>query len=252
MGVQMRNLARFSAVLSTIVFLAGCATTVDVPLSHFQSPEVEGANKVRLSGGLVSQGSVVLTEDYTDSAPNSSPPRISIDEDLFVEGALGLGEKFEVGLRLPFEAYGKFQFMGTNSRESAPGDFSGAVFSSIGGYEEEQEGRNVFRTNARKVELEHFTWDIGTSVGYRFLPFALVYVSPFYNYTSYEGTYTVLSTPAVASPFKGNITGIGSSLGLEIGNEKARLMIEGSGSRIKSAGVRETVWGVGGIASLRF
>lgn len=250
--MEMKIVARFLEVLFLGLALQSCATTVDVPLSHFQSPEVEGPNKVRLSGGLVSQGSVVLTEDYTDTAPNTSPPRISIDEDLFVEGALGLGEKFEVGLRLPFELYGKYQFMGTNSRESVPGDFSGAVFTSVSGLEEEQEGRNVFRTNARKVELEHFTWDVGASVGYRFLPYALVYMSPFYNYTTYEGTYTVLSAPPTASPFKGNISGIGSSLGLEIGNGKARLMIEGSGSRIKSAGVRETVWGVGGIASLRF
>lgn len=233
---------------------AGCATTVDLPLTHFQSSETVGQNRGKLDGGYHMQSSVVFSNDITLYAPDTENPRIEQDRGIFVGGAYGVAERFDLGARSPTYFYGKFQALGNSRSAAVESDFSLSVFAAAARDVSGDDTTGIFSTTRYEAKVETFYVDTGVVAGFRTSKTLLIYGGPFFTHAKYDGKYR--ETPSGGSTtetsFDGKIRSVGGTFGVDFTYSNLGVMVETAFSRTKTRTVSDTIWGIGFMGSILF
>ena len=227
-------------ILTTILF--SCATTIDVPLNRFESPEAQKHMKVKFDGGYQKQASAVLTEDYTYNAPNTTNPRLTTDDEITASASLGIYDTFEVSIRVPAEILLKYQILGLKRGEAKKGNFSLAATISSAATGQNKTGTQWFSSTPYKIDLTQRYTNLGIILGYRAADEFLIYGGYNHLTCNFDGTYTQGTNPTAIS---GDMVLDSAHLGLEIG-QPFSLKVEGAVGRLQyKNSVSETLFGLG-------
>jgi len=226
--------------------LSSCASTVDWPMSHFHSSETNGRARLRIEGGLQAQNSVVLTDDYTLTAPNAETPRVDRTLDFLVGGNVGILDRWDIGLRLPGYAFTKFQFIGSPRSESAIRSFSLSAVAAVAGSGSKQSGDSWIGSTRYNVDKHDRMGELSLVGGYRTSEALLVYLAPYAQAGSYEGSWTrtPLSGTTTINNFNGHIKNRGFNLGLVLtGANRIDILFELGTGWTKTGQVHNRQWG---------
>lgn len=248
------NSAKLKARLFSVaagLFFAGCATTVDFPMTHFQSPETTGAAKIRMDVAYQAQNSIVLSDDFTLMAPTSTNPRIETDRDIFIGGSYGVIENLDLGIRSPTQIFAKYQFVGASRAQAVENSFSMAFTTSVGHSKQEQDATPIFSTGVYEVNVETTYLDLLLVSGYRVSKTAALYAGPYYTRTLYEGDYKDGATSTLRQ-LKGSAKTWGGVLGVDFIFDKIGIQAEFAFGNVKTGFSKDTAWGVGALGSLTF
>lgn len=209
------------------ILCSACALVVKVPTARLESPEAIGKTfGTRVGIGLAGTSNVNLANDPSARPPNLSEPKMETGYDGPARVGLGLGQRFEVGVRYGAlsNAYlltGKAQLLGPSRIESKPGDVSLAATYGFGRQKSEVGGNQNGRLGAAgynwSSEVTTTIYDYALIAGYRLNETGLFYGGPYFMRMNMSGTiHHALSdngtSPAVDYPQDGNGQAVGANL----------------------------------------
>lgn len=228
--------------------LSGCATSVDVPLNRFESPEIQKHLKIKVDAGVQKQASAVLSSDFTYYPPNTTNPRLKTDHEITGSGGLGLFDQVEIGLRVPAEITIKYQPIGDRKSDAKAGNFSLALIAGWANQSRNQTGRTLFSSTTYTIDLKQSYTDFGLITGYRFSELLLLYGG--YNRIdcNFSGTYTENTTPRnIAGSMILNAAHLGFDIRL---STSVTLKLEGVGGNLKyNHSQTKALYGIGAVIS---
>lgn len=239
----------FLAVLLT----SGCAVTVSLPITHFDTPETIGESvRFKADTAYVASDEVVLTNDYTLTGPSVTNP-VSIGWTPYVRfgGGMSLNDRFDLELKSLKALQGKFQFIGTPRSRAEKDNFSLAVTGLLGFDNQSSTSSGFSNNNTYQVKHNAVPLQLGLIAGYRFDKLFLMYVGGFYRSTSVWGDYTVTGAPG-SYHYNGTASASTGTVGMEIGNRLAQVILEVGYGKLKMGTQEKNEVGVGLQASFMF
>lgn len=231
---------RLLAPACLLPLLCSCAIAIRVPSTRFETPEATGG-----SGGLVwdltaaNKAEIVLTDDYSLSAPNTSTPALRSTNVAGFNLGLSVVERLELKLKDLNTVSAKFQLLGPSKAKAKSGDLSAAIYAS--GKINSTEGSG----GGFSYQLSDHQYDGMAIVGLRLSDQLLAYAGLFRTLSEFDGSRTPTGGSAVA--FSGKGTNDGASVGFEVGTGKVRFIAEGSLNLLESGSSSRRIYN-GGFA----
>ena len=207
--------------------LCNCAITFRLPSTRFETPEATGG-----SGGLLwdlaasNNTEVVLTDDFTVTAPNTTRPAIRSTNAGALNVGLSVVDRLELKLKNFDTVSAKFQLLGPAKSKAKTGDLSLALYASGSISNTES------TSGAYTYSLSNHRYDGMAILGYRLSDTLLAYGGVFRAFADFDGSRTLSGSAGV--PFAGTGANNGASIGFEVGNQKVRFIAEGSLNLVKS------------------
>ena len=206
-------------LLGLITSLTNCAISTNMPTNRFDSPEAVGKlGNVRVSpGAYQASHDLILTDDYTLSAPNANHPQIKRSDYLYtISAGIGLTKKLELGLKSPWGSPSRFQLkyqiFGVPKHQASKGDFSMAITSAIGFSENSDDSKDLVGQRY-KYEMDLSVFDGSFLMGYRLIDSILMYAGPFYTRYLFDGTWEEVGQRT--KDFSGHANNYGANVGFQ-------------------------------------
>lgn len=229
------------------VIAIGCATDIDykIPAHRFMDPETRGTSILDGEASWFVQTSyqsdhkLTMTEVYDFGVFGSSvndDQALERTTNFGVQAGLGIVPMFDVLVRdngdSPAMLVGKVQVLGSSLKERQDG-FKLALWGGVGSMDEDEGTMTISsggssRTYSGKIEVT--PWELGTSVGYRFAPSAIVYLNGVYGNYASKSTLTSTTNPTVV--VKGDAILEAVALGLKLGDKGVACHLEVGASRV--------------------
>jgi hypothetical protein len=235
----MKNL-RWPLSALILPLLCSCAIAIRMPSNRFETSEATGG-----SGGVLwdvtaaNRAEVVLTDDYSLTAPNTTQPALRSTNVAGFNLGLSVVERLELKLRDFNTLSAKFQLIGPSKAKAKAGDLSAALYAS--GKINSSEGS----AGGFSYQLSDHHYDGMAIVGFRLSDPLLAYGGVFRTLADFDGSRTPTGGSAVA--FAGTGTNTGASAGFELGTGKLRLIAEGSLNLLESGSSSRRIYN-GGFA----
>lgn len=205
------------AVVIAGVWFQGCAVTLTMPASRFDSPEVVGQiGKFRAAAGVGTDVEATLTSDYTISAPNGVDPaarwRASAG---FLNLQAGLMPWLDVQYKSFNYVQAKAQFMGDSELNAGEGNLSGAMTVAYGFKYAEESSNSIFGSSTGEYTLSQSKVDTALVFGYRTSQNVMIYGGPFVQWNSFDGRTKTYAAVA-PSTYSGHAKLMGANAGVKI------------------------------------
>lgn len=232
--------ARFLPLVTPLPLLCSCAIAIRVPSTRFETPEATGG-----SGGVLwdlsvaNKAEIVLTDDYSATAPNTTHPALRSSNLASFNLGLSVVERLELKLKDFNTVSAKFQLLGPSKSKAKTGDLSAAFYAS--GKINNSEGSG----GGYSYDLSDHQYDGMAILGLRLSDQLLAYGGVFRTLSSFDGSRTPTGGSAVA--YSGTGTNNGASIGFELGTGRIRLVGEGSLNLLESGSSSRRIYN-GGFA----
>lgn len=230
-----------------LLLLTGCATDIDykIPAHRFMDPETRGTSILAgeaswfLQASYQSDHKLTMTEVYDFGVFGTT-----VDDDAALERATNFGVQAGLGLApmidilirdngdSPGMLVGKLQLLGSSLKERQEG-FKLAVWGGVGSMKEDEGTLTVTSGGTSRTysgEIEVTPWELGSTIGYRFAPSAIVYLNGVYGNYASESTLKSDVHPTVV--VKGDAKLEAVALGLKLGDQGVACHIEVGASRV--------------------
>jgi hypothetical protein len=263
----MKNLPRAKSLLGFVTLAAfacfgllaeGCAITMNMPASRFESPETRGKLlKVQLDGGLQGSHTVVVVNDITANPVQVNSPGFDRSNASF-RGAFGLGifRDLDLSLKLAWNSptlfQVKYQILGKPELETQVGNIALAVTAAIGTLQGTGSAAGVLNNLAAKYDLTATTYDLALIAGYRFHETFMVYGGPFVTSTSFSGHVDQTTTSVSTFPFSGTAGQAGLNVGIQWDSTVVYAKLEEAWSAAHAGSATQSGFFTGGTFGIRF
>lgn len=220
---------RASALLLPLAFvLAGCATSVVMPTTRFESPEVIGQTPlfrphVRVNPvGISGANTAVLTDNYVTDSVNHGSPRIVRDV-YYYTGSAGFAasHRLEVGFRYvhasPALLQLKYQWIGSPRDGAHAGNFSFSTSLAGGLTSTNFTGTNTALNQAATFRSTVAAGDVALLAGYRPLETLLVYLTPWATFYPLSGRRDVRDATTGAFVSTQDFAAVAKNFGVNLG-----------------------------------
>lgn len=213
---------------SAATLTPGCSTIkFGVPAARFDSPEVNGAFKeYRIDAGLAGTQTILLTDDFTTTQPNTQRPKITTGNlTMPVNLSFGFEERIDLELKpsvdfAPGLVQMKYQILGATRKERAFNSFALAATGGLGG------GMSLNNKGSNdRFATYGIMGDTALIVGYRLNPSFLTYGGGYYRTLGYNGTYQY-GSPLTSGTFRGALHQLGANFGISLDFERVSLKTE--------------------------
>lgn len=213
------------------VLLSGCAISVTVPATRFDSPEVTGEQwRARSDLAVTGYNEIYLSTDFLYYAPDATNPMIRKSAGLRFDLGLGVHELVDFDFRLPGFFQLKYQLAGPPRSKAQAGDSAMAVTAAVGRQSTSKSGAQPLDSNdLRKASLADTTLDVAMITGYRVFRRMLVYSGAFFTRDLFSGSYTIANKAKSTSSefsYSGTASTFGANLGIELGPPSLQCKLE--------------------------
>lgn len=233
-------------ILLILLFLSGCATDIDykIPAHRFVDPETRGTALFAGEASGFAQISyqtghkITMTEVYDFGVFGTTVDdgqALSRTTNMGLQAGLGILPMFDVHIRdngdSPTMLIGKIQLLGAYGKERKEG-VKFALWGGAGSMEEDVGTLTVTNSSSSNTyagKIEVTPWEVGSSLGYRFDSFSMLYLNGVY--ARYPSTSTLTgTTPTVI--VKGDAKFEAIALGFKFGGGDVSCHLEVGASRV--------------------
>lgn len=234
-------------LLVAMLFLTSCATDIDykIPAHRFMDPETRGTSIFAGEGSWFVQASyqtdhkLTMTEVYDYGVFGTTVDdgqALERTTNFGIQAGLGLFPMLDVLIRdngdSPGMLVGKVQLVGAGLKERQEG-FKLALWGGVGSMKEDEGTMTITSGGTSRTysgEIEVTPWELGSSIGYRFAPSAIVYLNGVYG--NYASESTLKSNVHSTVVVKGDAILEAVALGVKLGDRGIACHLEVGASRV--------------------